>query len=115
MALKFKEMEEKMQREKKKGREEKEEGEGETSEEPEDTNEAAAGASEDTNEVQASNDDTITFTPGPILVPETAPITKLTQIPELPPLPNSEVESTRLEIIEIKNVGTSGHLTHNYR
>lgn len=107
-----------MQREKKKGREEKEEAgeeEGEASEEPEDTNEAAHGASEDTNEQQASNDDTITFTPGPILVPENAPITKLIPVPELPPLPNSPVESTRLEIIEIKNVGTSGHLTHNYR
>ena len=107
-------MEEKMQREKQKGREEKQEEE-ENSEEPEDTNEAAAGASEDTNEVQASNDDTITFTPGPILVPENAPITILTPVPELPPLANTEVESTRLEIIEIKNVGTSGHLTHNYR
>lgn len=105
-----------MQREKQKGREEKkEEDEDETSEEPVDTNEAADGASVDTNEVQASNDDLITFTPGPILVPENKPITKLIPVPELPPLPNTEVESTRLEIIEIKNVGTSGHLTHSFR
>lgn len=102
-----------MQREKQKGREENDDEE--TSEEPEDTNEAAAGASEDTNEVQASNDDTITFTPGPILVPENAPNTKLLPVPELTSLPNAEVESTQLQIIEIKNVGTSGHLTHSYR
>lgn len=62
--------------------------------------------------------DIITYTPGPVRVPtvetptiEAKPVSEI--VSELPPVPQTVVEQERLEMIEINNDGTSGHLTHS--
>lgn len=65
--------------------------------------------------------DAVAYTPGPIRVPtvESSSTTTSTVKPvveyvsELPPVPQTVVEQERLEMIEINNDGTSGHLTHS--
>ena len=68
----------------------------------------------------SSSDDTVAYTPGPIRVPTEVPndepsstVTDLISSSPLPPVPQIIVEQERLEMIEINNDGTSGHLTHN--
>lgn len=71
----------------------------------------------------APEDDTIFYTPGPIKVP-TVEVTSVIPLPssaypptasELPPIPHTVVEQERIELVEINNDGTSGHLTHNLK
>lgn len=59
-----------------------------------------------------STDDGISYTPGPIRVPtEELPEADAS---ELPPIPQTSfVEQERLEMVEINNDGTSGHLSHS--
>lgn len=59
--------------------------------------------------------DSITYTPGPIRVPTIDPVesNSVASVSELPPVPQTIVEHERLEMIEINNDGTSGHLTHS--
>lgn len=59
--------------------------------------------------------DSITYTPGPIRVPTVDPVesNSIASVSELPPVPQTIVEHERLEMIEINNDGTSGHLTHS--
>lgn len=65
--------------------------------------------------------DSISHTPDPVQVP-TYDSTEnnsilvselLPSVSELPPVPQTIFEQERLEIIEIKNDGTSGHLSHS--
>jgi hypothetical protein len=63
--------------------------------------------------IQASESSTkIHSTPIPTIAAKLTPISKHIQAipPKLPPLPKTEVESERLEVIEIKTNGHSGHL-----
>ena len=54
------------------------------------------------------------YTPGPIRLP-TAEVEEenFITVSDLPPIPDTIVEQERLEMIEIKNDGTSGHLSHS--
>lgn len=60
-------------------------------------------------------DSIVTYTPGPIRVPTVDPVesNSIASVSELPPVPQTIVEHERLEMIEINNDGTSGHLTHS--
>lgn len=64
-------------------------------------------------------DERITYTPGPIRVPTAeafeadAEKENLITVSDLPPIPDTIVEQERLEMIEINNDGTSGHLSHS--
>lgn len=58
--------------------------------------------------------DNVIYTPGPIRVPTEEHLsTNSIAVSELPPVPQTVVEQERLEMIEINNDGTSGHLTHS--
>lgn len=107
LAIKFQEMEEKLRKEKE---EEKDEAE---KVEKDNQNEVTSESEEQPKAVESSaSDDEIHFTPGPVRVPTVeAPADNL--ISELPPIQQTNVEQERLEMIEIKNVGTSGHLSHS--
>lgn len=56
----------------------------------------------------------LSYTPGPIRVP-TAEVDEenFITVSDLPPIPDTIVEQERLEMIEIKSDGTSGHLSHS--
>lgn len=58
-------------------------------------------------------DDRITYTPGPIRVPVEDVTENSILVSDLPPIPETDVEQERLEMIEINNDGNSGHLTHS--
>lgn len=62
-----------------------------------------------------STDDGIYYTPGPIRVPTEEPlVTRAEHVTsELPPIPQTIVEQERIEMVEINNDGTSGHLSHS--
>lgn len=62
-----------------------------------------------------STDDGISYTPGPIIVPveEMPTLTDSLAVSPLPPIPQNIVEQERLEMVEINNDGTSGHLSHS--
>lgn len=104
---------------------EKEEAEAEKNKVPSDVTDIA---NENENEVEEqpsesvdkptaveslSDEDIISYTPGPIRVPTIEPTSTQPPVSELPPVPQVDYEQERLEMIEIKNDGTSGHLTHN--
>jgi hypothetical protein len=56
----------------------------------------------------------IAYTPGPIRVPTAeSEEENFINVSDLPPVPDTIVEQERLEMIEIQNVGTSGHLSHS--
>lgn len=65
----------------------------------------------------ATNERIITYTPGPIRVPTAeaheADAENSITVSDLPPIPDTVVEQERLEMIEINNDGTSGHLSHS--
>lgn len=103
-------MEEKLRKEKE---EKEEEAAGKlTTEEGDDHNEVDEVHSEP--DEKRSAQDTIAYTPGPIRVPTSTsekPVTEV--VSELPPVPQTVFEQERLDMIEINNDGTSGHLTHS--
>lgn len=105
-------MEEKLRKEKEA---EKEEAEKVTVEK-DNQNEVEVVASESEEKPKAvessPDDDNVHYTPGPIRVP-TAESPAENLISDLPPISQTNVEQERLEMIEIKNVGTSGHLSHS--
>lgn len=111
-------------------RKEKEEAEAEaqverTKEEKSNENEIESVSSESVEKPIALEEDdnsssADTYIPGPIRVSTEVPkeeptstITNSISSSELPPVPQIFVEQERLEMIEINNDGTSGHLTHN--
>lgn len=120
-------MEEKMRKEKKEKDEKPKSSDDLETTTPKDTNEAAEHASEDNYQppspqegLESSTEsiNELSYTPGPIRVATTTDpsviITKLIAVPSvLPPVPQTDVESERLEMVEIGNVGTSGHLSHS--
>jgi hypothetical protein len=62
----------------------------------------------------AYDEEKIHYTPGPIRVPTVEPdVENLVTISDLPPVPQTIVEQERLDLIEINNDGTSGHLSHS--
>lgn len=108
LAIKFQEMEEKLRKEK----EEKAEEEAvKVSTEKDNLNEVVEVLSEADEKRSPSAQDTIAYTPGPVrvLIESTTEVSKI----ELPPVPHTIVEQERLQMIEINNDGTSGHLTHS--
>ncbi|CRK95366.1 CLUMA_CG008674, isoform A [Clunio marinus] len=125
LAIKFQEMEEKLKLEKEKEREEElkkltEESSEvkQTQNELKDEIEIQSDESEDEATVERSSveisQENMTYTSDPIInpildVPKSTPQPVL----ELPPIPKTIVEQERIELIEIKNDGTSGHLTHD--
>lgn len=108
-------MEEKLRKEK---QEKEEEAAGKVT--AENNNEVDDVSSEKPEEEKrsASAHDIIAYTPGPVRVPtvessttEAKPVSEI--VSELPPVPQNVVEQERLEMIEVNNDGTSGHLTHS--
>jgi hypothetical protein len=124
LALKFQEMEEKLKKEKEEAAAEKLAKLEEADEVKDVDNEVEEEPSESVDKPSAleslSDDDTDSYSPGPRQVP-TVEITSVIPLPssahqpesELPPVPQTVVEQERIELIEIKNDGTSGHLTHS--
>jgi hypothetical protein len=72
--------------------------------------------SDEADDHQAS-DEKIIYTPGLIRVPTAealeAVAENLLTVSDLPPVPDTIVEQERLELIEVNNDGTSGHLSHS--
>jgi hypothetical protein len=122
LALKFQEMEEKLKKEKEEAEAEKlskieevdeavKEVDNEVEEEPSESVDKPSAVE------RAPEGDTISYSPGEV---PTIEVTSVIPLPssahhsssELPPVPHTVVEQERIELIEIKNDGTSGHLTH---
>lgn len=92
--------------------------ESEHENEDENEEEKVPSGSEDkptaTADESSSEDERVSYTPGPIRVPTAdSPADNFISVSDLPPVPHTNVEQERIEMIEIKNVGTSGHLSHN--
>lgn len=118
LAIKFQEMEEKLQKEKEEKEKEKhEEAEkvAAASDNQIKVEEIVSGSEDKPTDVESSTEaHSIVYTPGPIRVPtDESPDENLIPVSDLPPVPQTVVEQERLEMIEIKNDGTSGHLTHS--
>lgn len=109
-------MEEKLQREKEKEAEDREKA-TEIRDNQDEVKEVVSGSEVKPTAAESSTEDeTMLFTPGPIRVSTTTtelPTTNVQLQSELPPVPQTVVEQERLEMIEVKNDGTSGHLTHS--
>jgi hypothetical protein len=59
-------------------------------------------------------EEAINYTPGPVRVPTAeSEEENFITVSDLPPVPDTVVEQERLDMIEIENVGTSGHLSHS--
>lgn len=118
-------MEEKLKREKEKEKEEAAAEAVKSTAEENNRNEVEEVESEAVHKLTAvqsfsKDDDNDSYTPGPIQVPtydstenNSILVSDLPPSSSLPPVPQTIVEHERLEMIEIKNVGTSGHLTHS--
>jgi hypothetical protein len=135
LEVKFQEMEEKKRREKEKGRETGED----SSETKDDQNEiddelpggTLEGADDDIQSLNHEERSLASTVKAVVASPETLRVSTTTTIQpqttiseasdeegnfisssELPPVPNTIVDTERLEMIEIKHDGASGHLTH---
>jgi hypothetical protein len=135
LEVKFQEMEEKMRREKEKGRKSSEDSDEKKDEQNEIDDELPGGT------LEGADDDIQSFIHQQRSLTSTEkaadatqetlrePTTTTTMLPitaeaseeegnfilsssELPPIPNTIVDTQRLEMIEIKHDGASGHLTH---
>lgn len=103
-------MEEKMRKEKQKGRTVEKPEESDLAAYNEDDSTEKAGSVDETNDlpVPSSDDLTVPYVPSETATKRTA----ISEIPDqLPPVPQTQVESERLEVIEIKTDGHSGHLS----
>lgn len=82
-------------------------------------NESGESSTAVEEDYSSSSDDSLSFTPIKDPVQESDEIvsstiaTSISASSDLPPIPKTVVEQERLEMIEINNDGTSGHLTHN--
>lgn len=113
LALKFQEMEAKLKKEKEEAEAEKLSKIEEVKDVDNDVEEEPSESEDKPSAVERTPEaDTVSYSPGEVPTVEVTSVIPLPP-PELPPVPHTVVEQERLEMIEIKNDGTSGHLTHS--